>query len=98
MESNDQAGVVLAQPKTLAERLQAAADFCTAREVSMPVLVDSLANDVAETYSAFPDRLYVIDGEGRVAYKGGRGPVGFDPEGMERALLLVLLDEGRKSK
>jgi hypothetical protein len=29
-------------------------------------------------YSSWPDRLYVVDQDGKVAYKGGPGPQGFD--------------------
>jgi hypothetical protein len=42
-----------------------------------------------------PDRLYIIDAAGRVAYKGGRGPFGFKPGEMEQALLMLQLDEPR---
>jgi alkylhydroperoxidase family enzyme len=38
-----------------------------------------------------PDRLYVIDRDGKVAYKGGRGPFGFKTNEMEQALLLTLV-------
>ena len=37
-------------------------------------------------YGAWPERLYVIDREGRIAYQGGKGPYGFDPEELERFL------------
>ena len=40
-----------------------------------------------------PDRMYVIDSAGRVAYKGGRGPFGFKPGEMEQALVMLLMDE-----
>jgi len=44
-----------------------------------------------------PDRIYVIDRDGRVAYKGGRGPFGFKPGEMEQTLLtLQLLDAESK--
>ncbi len=61
--------------------------------LEIPILTDLIDDGVAEAFSAFPDRLYVIDRYGRIAYKGGRGPVGFDPESMEGALLLILLEE-----
>ena len=40
-----------------------------------------------------PDRLYLIDREGRVAYKSGRGPFGFEPGELGQAIDLLLLDE-----
>ncbi len=48
-------------------------------ELSMPCLVDDMANTVDELYAAWPERLYVVDTEGRIAYRGGRGPFGFAP-------------------
>lgn len=92
LESNDRAGIMIANPKTIEEREKVAATCCEALQMSMPLLVDTIDNAVGEAYSGFPDRLYIIDLAGRVAYKGGRGPVGFDPRGMEQALLLLLLE------
>jgi hypothetical protein len=59
----------------------------------MPLLVDRVDDAVCNAYSGFPDRLYIIDQQGRVAYKSGRGPFGFKPTEMEQALLMLLLDE-----
>ncbi len=62
----------------------------------MPMLVDGIDDRVGEAYSGFPDRLYLIDTDGKVAYKGGRGPFGFIPQELEQALLLCLLDQSAK--
>ena len=62
----------------------------------MPVLVDGLDDAVGHAYSGMPDRLYVIDRDGRVAYKGGRGPFEFKPAEMEQSLILLLLDEAKR--
>jgi hypothetical protein len=40
-----------------------------------------------------PDRLYLIDRQGIVAYKGGRGPFGYKVGEMEQSLIMLLLDE-----
>ncbi len=95
MESNERAGIRVAQPRTPEERSRAAAQCCEALKVSMPLLVDGVGNEVGEAYAAFPDRLYVVDTDGRIAYKGGRGPFGFDPRELEQALLLLLLERIR---
>jgi hypothetical protein len=97
MESNDRAGVIVAQPRSLQERNAVAARCCEALEISIPLVVDGLDDRVDEAYAAFPDRLYVIDRAGRVAYKGGRGPFGFDPREMETALILTLLEERERA-
>jgi hypothetical protein len=51
---------------------------------------------IGHAYSGMPDRLYVIDADGRVAYKGGRGPFGFRPAEMEQALVMTLLETALK--
>lgn len=93
MASNDKAGVAFAQPRSPGERQKAAASCCAALKMTMPLLVDTLDDHVGHAYSGMPDRLYVIDRNGRVAYQGGRGPFGFQPGEMEQALLLLLLEE-----
>jgi alkylhydroperoxidase family enzyme len=93
MASNDRAGVAFAQPTTKAERESIAAKCCQALEMSMPLLVDELDDRVGHLYSGMPDRLYVIGRDGRVVYKGGRGPFGFLPGEMEQALVMHLLED-----
>jgi hypothetical protein len=60
--------------------------------MTMPLLVDEMHDPVGRAYSGMPDRLYVISRDGRVIYKGGRGPFGFNPAEMEQTLILHLLD------
>jgi hypothetical protein len=55
--------------------------------------VDTIDDRVNRDYSGFPDRLYLIDREGKVAYKGGRGPFGYKPRELEQTLLMLLIDE-----
>jgi hypothetical protein len=53
----------------------------------------SFDDRVGNAYSGMPDRLYVIDRDGKVAYKGGRGPFGYKPGEMEQSLVMLLLDQ-----
>src|SRR5262245_48167088 len=92
MESNDAAGIKILQPQDQDERDKVARQCCTALNITMPLVVDELNDLVGHMYSGMPDRLYVIDGDGRVAYKGGRGPFGFKPAEMEQALVMALLE------
>ena len=57
------------------------------------MVVDEIDDRVGIAYSGMPDRLYVVDSRGRVAYKGGRGPFGYKPSELEQALVMLLLDE-----
>lgn len=97
MKSNEKAGVAFAQPTTLDER-RAVAEQCAAKlNPTMPLLVDDVNDAVGNAYSGMPARLYVIDTEGKVAYKSGRGPFGFKPEEMEQALLMLRFEEAAKT-
>ena len=93
MASNKRVDINIAQPKTSAERTRAAAQCCDSLKMSLPLLVDDIDDAVGRNYSGFPDRLYLIDREGRVAYKGGRGPFGYKPRELEQTLIMLLLDE-----
>ena len=90
---NDQAGITVAQPTDQKTRLDVAQQCTRHLELSMPLLVDEMDDRVGHAYSGMPDRLYLIDREGKVAYKGGRGPFGFKPKELEQSLVMLLLDQ-----
>lgn len=98
MSSNDRAGVTIAQPTTQEARNLVASECCQALGLSMPLLVDTIDDQVNRAYSGFPDRLYLIDRDGKVVYKGGRGPFGYKPRELEQSLLMLLLDEKLSNK
>lgn len=96
--ANDRVGITIAQPKTIDERVGVAAQCSVALEVSMPLLVDHIDNSVEQIYSAFPDRLYLIDQQGKVAFKSGRGPFGFQPRELERSLVMLMLESEKNTE
>ena len=93
MESNDRVGVAVAQPKSDLQRNEVAAQCHDLLEMNMPVLVDEIDDRVGRAYSGMPDRLYVIDRQGKVAFKSGRGPSDISAGEMEQAMIMLLLDE-----
>ncbi len=54
------------------------------------MIIDGMDNAVNNAYSAWPDRLYVVGKDGKIAYKGGAGPRGFQPAEMKTALVELL--------
>jgi hypothetical protein len=90
-ESNERAGISLRQPGSYEERTGVAQRCSRALGLGMPMLVDTIDDKVGAPYSGMPTRLYVIDREGKVAYKSGRGPFGFKPAELEHSLILLLL-------
>jgi hypothetical protein len=97
MESNERVGVALRQPRDYLERVGAAQVCTRTLGLGFPVLVDTMDDRVGARYSGMPSRLYLIDRQGRVAYKSSRGPFGFKPAELEQALLLLLRDEAADS-
>ena len=59
-------------------------------DISVPMLIDDMADTAEEAYSASPDRLYIVARDGTIGYKGGLGPQGFHPREMERNLRKIL--------
>jgi hypothetical protein len=92
MASNERRGVDLLQPATYEERV-AVASVCRERlSLGMPLLVDTIDDAVGAAYSGMPSRLYLVDREGRIAFKSGRGPFGFRPAELEQSLVLLLAE------
>jgi hypothetical protein len=71
---------VLVKSTQTAEERDHVADICLAKlAIELPALVDEPDNRVERAYTAWPDRLYVIDRTGKIAYKSAAGPFGFKP-------------------
>ena len=82
--------VVFSQPTTMDERAGIAEACSLKLDLSIPTLLDEMTNEVDEAYAALPDRMYVIDAEGRIAYRGDPGPMGFKPDEFDEALKELL--------
>jgi hypothetical protein len=86
LPENRRSGVAIHEPTTNEER-QAVAQACaTNLKMSMPTVIDEVDNEVASVYGGWPDRLYLIDSDGRIVYQGGEGPFGFKPEELGAAI------------
>jgi hypothetical protein len=90
MQPNETEGVIFNQPKNWDERQAVAQSCCTGLSLSIPCVVDTIDNTVDNLYAGWPERLFVIRKDGKVAYAGKRGPWGFKPDEAERALLRLL--------
>ena len=82
--------VLVATTKTADERYQVAGLCVTKLGIELPALVDEPDNRVERAYTAWPDRLYVIDRDGRIAFKSAAGPFGFKPADVESTLKKIL--------
>jgi Iodothyronine deiodinase len=89
-DDNIKAKIFLHSTRTLAERCAVAGTCLTKLGIEFPAIVDDEANAAERAYTAWPDRLYVIDRDGRVAYKSKPGPFGFKPAEVARTLERLL--------
>jgi len=96
MKSNVKEDVCYAQPKTLEQRVAIANDFVQRQKYPLPFGIDDMSNAADLAYSAWPERLYVIDEHGRIAYAGGMGPFNYDPKEV-RAWLAKRFGPGTQS-
>jgi hypothetical protein len=90
MPANVEDGMLLPQHATLEERFAAAREGVERLGLTMPVLVDDLDDAVSEAFAAWPERLYVAEPGGRLAYVGGPGPFEFDPDAATSALATLV--------
>ena len=70
---------IIADAQNDGERQAAAAKTCSMLKLPFTTVVDTMDDAVAERWSAWPERLFVIGRDGRVAYVGAQGPWGFWP-------------------
>jgi peroxiredoxin len=80
MPSNETEGVCYRQPRTLADRVAIANDFAKRFHYDLPLAVDGIDNPAMRLYAGWPERLFVIDENGLIAYKGKPGPFGYHTE------------------
>jgi len=90
MGANVRENVVYQSPQNTEERVELANVCVKNLGIEMPALVDNFDNSTDTAYSGWPDRLYVIDRDGTIAYKSAPGPFGFKPADMERVIADVI--------
>jgi Iodothyronine deiodinase len=90
MESNVKEKVVFASPRSQDERASVAGTCVRKLGIQIPALLDEFGNSTENAYTAWPDRIYLIDRAGNVAFKSKPGPFGFKPEDLQAALRKVL--------
>ena len=74
---NEKENVIFEDPEDYETRANIAGTCSTNLGIEMPALVDTIENRTEIAYTAWPDRIYVIDINGSVAFKSDAGPFGF---------------------
>jgi hypothetical protein len=95
MDVNVAEQVVFKQPKTFEERRKLATVLVDRLKYRAPLAIDGIEGQAEKAYGAWPERIYVIGTDGKIAYKGGMGPFGFHPDEAEKELAALLGKGGR---
>ena len=86
MQSNIKDKVVFASPKNEEERAFVAGACVRKLGLKFPAVLDEFGNSTEQAYTGWPDRIYMIDSQGKIAYKSTPGPFGFKPDQLAAAL------------
>ena len=90
MQSNLKDKVVFASPKNEEERAFVAGACVRKLGIKFPAVLDEFGNSTESAYTGWPDRIYLVDRNGRVAYKSRPGPFGFKASELSAALRATL--------
>ena len=77
---------MIEDPIDFDERTAVATQCVADLNMPMPAIVDKLDDAVSKAYGGWPDRLYLIGADGKIAYAGGQGPFLFAPDELDEAI------------
>lgn len=80
MASNVKEDICYPQPTTFPQRVAIANDFVTRFHFPLPIAIDPMSNAADRIYGGWPERIYIIDEQGKIVYRGGLGPFNYHPE------------------
>lgn len=86
LQGNEKKLMKIPQTEKIEERAEVAKQCVDTLKMTMPTLLDRADNRVNAAYGAWPDRLYIVGVDGRIAYQGGPGPFGFKVNEVEKWL------------
>ncbi len=96
MQSNIKDSVVFSSPKSEEERAFIAGACVRKLGIEFPAVLDEFGNSTEQAYTGWPDRIYLIDSRGRIAYKSKPGPFGFKPDQLANALTQTLAAQAKQ--
>ncbi len=67
------------QPKEYGERCALAQKLVDEKELTIPAIIEDMANEVDKAYHAAPTRAFLVRKDGLLAVAGDRGPRGLTP-------------------
>jgi hypothetical protein len=90
-----QGGKEIGKAESIEEKAILASKCVSELKLTMPALIDDMEGTVERAYRGWPDRMCIVDLDGKVKYYSERGPFGFKPDEGEKALRELLGKGGR---
>ncbi len=87
---NEKDGILIAKHKTFADREKAAEQLRKDLGFKLPIVIDGMDDKISKAYDGWPDRIFIIDKDLKIAFRGGQGPAGFSPALAKEALAKLL--------
>jgi Iodothyronine deiodinase len=85
-QRNVQEGIQLSSAKDFGQKEDYASSCVRNLGIQFTTVVDNMDAQVELNYMGWPDRLYLIGRDGKIAWKGDPGPQGFQPRQLESAI------------
>jgi hypothetical protein len=86
MSSNIRDRVIFRTAQNFQERTEVASSCVRRLGIKIPAIIDDMNNSTERAYTGWPDRIYLIDRNGRVVLKTKPGPFGFNPSLLDTEL------------
>lgn len=71
--------------KSIKERKKMAEWLISKKNFEMPVVLDTMDDNLLKAYNSWPIRLYIIY-KGKIAFCGDQGPFGYNPSSLNPTL------------
>jgi len=88
--ANEKAGILLPTARSIEQKDEHATLCVRKLDIKFPAVVDGMDNKVELAYSGWPTRQYLIGKNGKIAYKGGPGPMGLKPPELDEAIRKIV--------
>ncbi len=84
-EYTDESDFCFPYAKNIHERTEMAKWLINKKHFAMPVVLDTIEDQLLRAYNSWPIRLYIVH-EGTIAFCGDQGPFGYNPASLDPVL------------
>ena len=84
-EYTDESDFCFPYARNINDRKEMAQWLTSKEHFDMPIVLDTIEDDLLKAYNSWPIRLYIIH-KGKIAFCGDQGPFGYSPAGLDPVL------------